>query len=99
MWTFPTYLPVEKPVCPQWRVSHSLTSVVHQAIWPCVVGFHKGVRNLSRPLFSKHVLHWLDLILILAFFSLVTNWFIDESLLFITLQTEASNVTKIYTGM
>lgn len=69
MWAFPTYFPVEKPVCPQWRVSHSLPSVVHQAIWPCVVGFHKRVTNLSRPLVSKHVLHWLDLILILSFFS------------------------------
>lgn len=69
MWAFPTYFPVEKPVCPQWRVSHSLPSEVHQAIRPCVVGFHKGVTNLSRPLVSKHVLHWLDLILILFFFS------------------------------
>lgn len=35
------------------RVSHSLPSVVHQAIWPCVMGFHKGVTDLS--LISKCV--------------------------------------------
>lgn len=49
-------------------LSHKQTKKKKNPIWPCVVGFCKGVTNLSQALISKYVWCSFDLSLFISLF-------------------------------